>query len=280
MLEQYDLKDILFFDIETVPQEKSFDDVNDSLKELWDKKSKYFRKEDESPADVYQRAGIYAEFGKIVCISVGLIRMVDGNKTIKLKSYADIDEKALLTSFGDMLQGYSPDRSSLEAELEVLKQLKEKKEKAKDDIGDLSKKIKEINNKIKNYRSRYLCGHNIKEFDVPYVARRMLINGIKLPDAINIAGKKPWEVNFIDTLDLWKFGDYKHYTSLNLLTNIFGIPSPKDDIDGSEVAKVFYEENDIDRIARYCEKDVLATAQLFLRFKGEELIDPEKVERA
>ena len=234
MLEQYRIDDILFLDIETVPQEKSFDDVNETLQQLWDKKSKYFRKEDETPADVYQRAGIYAEFGKIVCISVGVIRLVDGIKTFRVKSYAGADEKALLENFANMLN-----RS----------------------------------------RQKFLCGHNIKELDVPFIARRMLINGIKLPDSLNIAGKKPWEVNFIDTLDLWKFGDYKHYTSLNLLTNIFGIPSPKDDIDGSEVARVFYEENDIERIAVYCEKDVLATAQLFLRFKGEDLIDTDKVER-
>ncbi len=233
MLEQYRNDDILFLDIETVPQEKSFEDVEETLQELWDKKSKYFRKEDESPADVYQRAGIYAEFGKIVCISVGFIHTVNSVKTFRVKSYAGDDEKKLLSDFANMLN-----RS----------------------------------------RQKFLCGHNIKEFDVPFIARRMLINGIKLPESLNIAGKKPWEVNFIDTLDLWKFGDYKHYTSLNLLTNIFGIPSPKDDIDGSEVARVFYEEGDIDRIARYCEKDVLATAQLFLRFKGDDLIDPDKVE--
>ena len=234
MLDQYRIDDILFFDIETVPQQKSFEEVSEPMQELWDKKSRYFRKEDESPADVYQRAGIYAEFGKIVCISVGFIRMVDEIKTFRVKSYAGEDEKALLTDFAAMLT-----RS----------------------------------------KQRYLCGHNIKEFDVPFVARRMLINGIKLPEMLNIAGKKPWEVNFIDTLDLWKFGDYKHYTSLNLLTNIFDIPSPKDDIDGSEVARVFYEDKDIDRIAVYCEKDVLATTQLFLRFKGETLINEDKVER-
>ena len=234
MLEQYRIDDILFFDIETVPQEKSFEEVSEPMQELWDKKSRYFRKEDETPADVYQRAGIYAEFGKIVCISVGFIRLVDEIKTFRVKSYAGEDEKALLTDFAAMLT-----RS----------------------------------------KQRHLCGNNIKEFDVPFVARRMLINGIKLPEMLNIAGKKPWEVNFIDTLDLWKFGDYKHYTSLNLLTNIFGIPSPKDDIDGSEVARVFYEDKDIDRIAVYCEKDVLATTQLFLRLKGEALIDEDKVER-
>ena len=233
MLEQYKIDNILFLDIETVPQERSFDDVPESMKGLWDKKSKYFRGEEDSASDVYQRAGIYAEFGKIVCISVGFI-IINGNERIlREKSYAGHDEKALLEDFSVMLN--------------------------------------------KNSR-KFLCGHNIKEFDIPYIARRMLINGITLPASLNIAGKKPWEVNFIDTLELWKFGDYKHYTSLNLLTNIFNIPSPKDDIDGSEVAGVYYEENDVERIARYCEKDVLATAQLFLRFKGEPLIEEDKVE--
>ncbi len=232
MLEQYKIDNILFLDIETVPQERSFSDVPESLQGLWDKKSKYFRNEEESPADVYQRAGIYAEFGKIVCISVGFITISSSGRTLREKSYAGHDEKLLLNDFAAMLNKNS---------------------------------------------SKFLCGHNIKEFDIPYIARRMLINGITLPASLNIAGKKPWEVNFIDTLELWKFGDYKHYTSLNLLTNIFNIPSPKDDIDGSEVAGVYYEENDIERIARYCEKDVLATTQLFLRFKGEPLIEENKV---
>ncbi len=232
MLDQYKIDNILFLDIETVPQEKSFDDVSESLQGLWDKKSEYFRNEEESPADVYQRAGIYAEFGKIVCISVGFITVNGSERILREKSYAGHDEKVLLNDFAAMLN--------------------------------------------KNSR-KFLCGHNIKEFDIPYIARRMLINGITLPASLNIAGKKPWEVNFIDTLELWKFGDYKHYTSLNLLTNIFNIPSPKDDIDGSEVAGVYYEENDVERIARYCEKDVLATTQLFLRFKGEPLIEEDKV---
>ena len=123
-----------------------------------------------------------------------------------------------------------------------------------------------------------LCGHNVKEFDIPFIARRMLIHGVKLPAIIDVAGKKPWEVKFIDTLDLWKFGDYKHYTSLNLLTTIFNIPSPKDDIDGSQVASVYYEEKDLDRIARYCEKDVFATAQLLLKFKGMPILPQEAFE--
>jgi len=239
MLDRLQPENILFIDIETVPQHPTYDDVDEKIQKLWDKKAAFFLKgDDQTPADIYQRAGIYAEFGKIVCISAGVIHYVKGEMHFKVKSFANDDEKKLLMEFADMLDHFmskSPDRN--------------------------------------------LCGHNAKEFDFPYIARRMLINGLKLPQALNIAGKKPWEIKFIDTLDLWKFGDYKHYTSLNLLTTIFGIPSPKDDIDGSQVADVYYQENDLDRIAIYCEKDVLATAQLLLRFMGKPLIEQDYFER-
>ena len=122
-----------------------------------------------------------------------------------------------------------------------------------------------------------LSGHNIKEFDVPYVCRRMLVNGIKLPNILNIFGKKPWEVLNIDTMDLWKFGDYKSYTSLKLLAALFGIATPKDDIDGSDVGKVFWIDNDLERIVTYCQKDVLTVAQLLLKFKGLPLLDDDQV---
>ncbi|WP_439181640.1 3'-5' exonuclease [Carboxylicivirga taeanensis] len=238
MLDNVRVEDIMFLDIETVPQEASFDHVSEELQGLWEKKSAYFRQESESAADVYGRAGIYAEFGKIICISVGVISARGGNRIFRVKSFAGDNELVLLEDFGQMLNHFARDAQ------------------------------------------KNICGHNAKEFDFPYIARRMLINGVRLPPILDVAGKKPWEVKFLDTMDMWKFGDYKHYTSLNLLTTIFKIPSPKDDIDGSQVASVFYEENDIDRIARYCEKDVLATAQLFLRFKGEELIDEDAVEHA
>jgi DNA polymerase elongation subunit (family B) len=238
MLDNINVEDILFLDIETVPQESCFENVGPDLQKLWEKKSDYFRQEDQSAADVYGRAGIYAEFGKIVCISVGIISARGGRRIFRVKSFAGDNEKVLLEDFGQMLSHFARDIH------------------------------------------KNMCGHNAKEFDFPYIARRMLIKGVKLPAILDVAGKKPWEVKFLDTMDMWKFGDYKHYTSLNLLTTIFNIPSPKDDIDGSQVASVFYEEKDIDRIARYCEKDVLATAQLFLRFKGEELIDEDAVENA
>lgn len=237
MLKQYRSEDIMFIDIETVPQNENYDDVSDVMKQHWEKKSAYFRGEEKTGGDVYDRAGIYAEFGKIVCISVGIILNKNGSRFFRVKSFAGDDEAQLLNEFCKMLVAFTIDSN------------------------------------------KNLCGHNVKEFDFPYIARRMLLNGIELPPILDIAGKKPWEVKFIDTLDLWKFGDYKHYTSLSLLTTIFGIPSPKDDIDGSQVGHVYYVEKDVERIAIYCEKDVLATAQLFLKLKGEPLLDQDKIER-
>jgi DNA polymerase elongation subunit (family B) len=226
---------IMYIDIETVPQHPAFDMLDDKMKELWEKKSSKISKEDVSPAEDYVRAGIFAEFGKIVCISAGIIKPENCDRTLRVKSFFGHDEKKLLQEFSAALTSFT------------------------------------------SHPGTNICGHNVKEFDFPYIARRMIINGLSLPDILDVAGKKPWEVKFIDTLDLWKFGDFKHYTSLNLLTHIMGIPSPKDDIDGSQVASVYYDEDDVERIARYCEKDVLATAQLFLRLKGEPLLDPDKV---
>jgi len=227
------LNKIIFLDIETIPQSADYKSLSEEMQELWSEKSaKLFQ--DKDSAESYGKAGIYAEFGKIICISVGFVYLKNGEKHIRLKSFASDNEKELLTDFAEILR------------------------QRKTDI--------------------FLCGHNIKEFDVPYIARRMLINGLQLPKTLNIAGKKPWEVNFIDTLDLWKFGDYKHYTSLKLLTAIFGIPTSKDDIDGSQVARVYYEEKNLERIVTYCQKDVLATAQLFLKIEGETLINPNCIE--
>ncbi len=235
MLNDTPVEKVMFIDIETVPQKAAFDEVDPVLQQLWEKKSTYFRKEGESPADVYQRAGIYAEFGKIICISAGIVVLDKGIRKLRVKSFFSDDEKELLTGFSKALESYTAAKGT------------------------------------------NICGHNAREFDFPYIARRLIINRLSLPDILDVAGKKPWEVKFIDTLDLWKFGDYKHYTSLNLLTHIMGIPSPKDDIDGSQVASVYYGENDLERIARYCEKDVLATVQLFLRLKGEPLLEAENV---
>lgn len=239
MLNNLQPENILFIDIETVPQHPNYSDVPEQFQKLWDKKAQFFLKDEETSSDIYQRAGIYAEFGKIVCISAGIIHWVKGEMHFKVKSFASDDEKELLINFSNMLDGF-----------------------------------------MQKSPQNNLCGHNAKEFDFPFIARRMLINGLKLPQCLDIAGKKPWEVKFIDTLDLWKFGDYKHYTSLSLLTAIFNIPTPKDDIDGSQVASVYYNDNDLDRIAIYCEKDVLATAQLLLRLMGQPLIEEAYVQRS
>lgn len=233
MLDEIKLENILFLDIETVPLKQNYSELDEIQRKLWDKKSKFISKEDELPEDIYSRAGIYSEFGKIICISVGYLFYKNDALCFKVKSYCEDDERKLLEDFNKMADQFA------------------------------------INN------DRILCAHNGKEFDFPYIARRTLVNGLKLPKLLDIAGKKPWEIKHLDTLELWKFGDYKNYTSLELLTNIFNIPTPKDDIDGSMVANVYYEEKDIDRIKSYCEKDVIAIAQLILRYKGMNLI-PEK----
>ncbi len=238
MLENLNTEDVLFIDIETVPQYPAFGELPEDFQKLWDKKSTYFRTEGQSASDVYERAGIYAEFGRIVCISAGFISQKQGERFYRVKSFYDENEKILLSQFNQMLE------------------------------------------KFTNHPGKRVCAHNGMEFDFPYIARRSLINGLKLPKILDIAGAKPWEVKdrLIDTLQLWKFGDYKNYTSLELLCAVFNIPTPKDDIDGSQVAGVYYQENDLDRIIRYCEKDTLALANLLLRYRGEPIILPDNME--
>ncbi len=235
MLHQLNLEHILFLDIETVPEKEFFDELDDEKKELWDQKSKYQRKEEYTPEAFYERAGIWAEFGKIICISVGYFNLKGTIRTFRTTTFHG-DEATLLKEFKILLNTHF--------------------------------------NKTKHL----LCGHNAKEFDFPYIARRMIIHGIELPYKLNMFGKKPWEIPHLDTMELWKFGDYKHFTSLKLLANILGIPSPKDDIDGSQVRHVYYEENDLDRIIVYCEKDVVTTAQVILRLRNEELLDNKDIE--
>ena len=235
MLQKINLEKVLFIDIETVAQQPEFSQLSDDFKKHWEHKAAFLTNENETPAEIYQKAGIYAEFGKIVCISVGFIRTEIGVKTLRLKSFFSDDEKSLLTDFFELLNKHYYKNDCL------------------------------------------LCAHNGKEFDFPYIARRALVNGIEIPSILDFAGKKPWEVPHLDTLQLWKFGDYKHYTSLNLLTSIFNIPTPKDDIDGSMVNEVYWQEKDLNRIAIYCQKDVVALTQLFLRFRNESLIEVENI---
>lgn len=224
-------ENILFLDIETVPEVASFNELTPQKQELFVNKTAYQRKEEITADDFYERAGIWAEFGKIICISVGYFsNFNDTDKTFRVTSFYG-DEKLLLEDFKNLISKH------------------------------FSKP---------NY---VLCAHNGKEFDFPYIARRMIINKIELPEKLNLFGKKPWEIPHLDTMDLWKFGDYKHFTSLKLLTAILDIPSPKDDIEGSEVYEVFYKEKDLKRIVAYCEKDTIAVAQLLLRFNNLPLIN-------
>lgn len=237
MLEEINLTHVLFLDIETVAQYADFDKLPGETQKLWEKKSKTLNKdEDISPSDIYNRAGIYAEFGKIICISVGIIYEEDKERKFRLKSFSGDDEKKILTDFSDMVEKFSSE--------------------------------KKVN----------LCAHNGKEFDFPYISRRILVNQLRLPKILQVAGKKPWEVPFLDTMELWRFGDYKNYTSLELLTHIFSIETPKQDIDGSMVNEVYWKDKDLMRIAEYCQRDVVAIAQLMLRYKGEELIAGDHIE--
>lgn len=234
MLTKIKLENILFLDIETVPEIEHFSDLSEEKQELYALKTQYQRKDEVTPEDFYERAGIWAEFGKIVCISVGYFVSIDGERSFRVKSFTGSEEQ-LLQDFKNLLNNHF------------------------------------------NRAEHLLCAHNGKEFDFPYIARRMIINRIELPAKLNLFGKKPWEVAHLDTLELWKFGDYKHYTSLRLLTNILGIPSPKDDIDGSDVARVYYQEKDLDKIIKYCEKDTIAVAQLLLRFNNLELLRDDEI---
>jgi len=232
------LQNILFLDIETVPQFSSFGKLPQDWQNLWKRKANQLIKntETETPETIYARAGIYAEFGKIICISCGFISGEGEKKKLSLKSFYGEEEKEVLLSFAGMLNKWATDNSKI------------------------------------------LCAHNGKEFDFPYLCRRMIINGIKIPHILNVSGKKPWEILHIDTMEFWKFGDYKSFTSLNLLAHCLGIPTPKDDIDGSMVAEVFWEQKDLERIVVYCQKDVVTVANVYLRIIGEMIIGPDNIE--
>jgi predicted PolB exonuclease-like 3'-5' exonuclease len=234
MIEKIRLDHILFLDIETVPEQDHFQNLDEDMQHLWELKTQYQRKDEYTAADFYERAGIWAEFGKIVCISVGYFTTKGDIRHFRVTSFFG-EEKKILQDFNNLLNNHFHQPQHL------------------------------------------LCGHNAKEFDFPFIARRMIINDVAIPNKLNLFGKKPWEIAHLDTLELWKFGDYKHFTSLKLLTKILGIPTSKDDIDGSQVAHVFYVEKDIDRIVTYCEKDVIAVAQVFLRFRKEDLLIPEEI---
>lgn len=227
MIKSIPIERILFLDIETVPQAGNWNEISEEEKNLWDKKTLRQRGEDVSAADFYQdRAGIMAEFGKIICISVG---MLEKDNRLKIKSFYGDNEKKLLEDFGNIFN---------------------------------SPRLQNI----------ILCAHNGKEFDFPWIARRMLINGFQPPVPFQTFGKKPWEISHLDTMELWKFGDWKSFISLELMAHIFGVPTPKDDIDGSMVAEIYYQEKDLQRIVEYCEKDVLTLANVFRKMRQEDLL--------
>ena len=234
MIEKINLNHILFLDIETVPEEEHFHSLDDEMKTLWEHKTQYQRKDDFSPEEFYDRAGIWAEFGKIVCVSVGYFVVKGDIRNFRVTSFFG-DEKKILRDFNNLLNNHF------------------------------------------NQAQHILCGHNANEFEIPFLARRMIINQIPIPNKLNLFGKKPWEIPHLDTLELWKFGDYKHFTSLKLMCKILGIPSSKGDIDGSQVGHVFYVEKDIDRIVTYCEKDTIAVAQIFLRLRREDLLIDDEI---
>lgn len=221
------LRRILFIDIETVRLTESYDALDERLQKAWERKAGWLTKEDpKSPEEVYlDKAGIYAEFGRVVVIGLGILHPTEDGWKLRTKALFQENEHSLLTEFSNILTRMNQDELML-------------------------------------------CAHNGKEFDFPYLSRRMRINRISLPQTLDIAGKKPWEIQHLDTMEMWKFGDFKHYTSLELLSALFGIDSSKDDLDGSGVGKAFYEDNDPEKIMEYCLRDVEVTARLLMHLKG------------
>jgi 3'-5' exonuclease len=233
---KFSLENLLVIDIETVRSHQLYEDMPERLQSQWDRKSTFFRSEkEETPKELFEdKGGIYAEFGKVVSISVGFFTYVGSELSIRVKALYNEDENILLGEFVELLRKFDG-------------------------------------------KNLTLCGHNGKEFDFPYLCRRMLVNGIKLPLVLDTAGKKPWEVNHLDTMEMWKFGDRKNFTSLELLATLFDIPTSKDAIDGSQVSTVYYEEKDLEKIAKYCSKDVVVTAQLLLKLNQQATIKEENI---
>lgn len=233
-------KNLLVLDIETVPMQPRFSDLSQTRQKLWEHKAKFMqaKEPEKSAGELFEeRGGIFAEFGKIVTISVGIFYFDDQNElSLRVKALADDDETKILRDFADLVE-----------------------------------------TKFSQKNIQFIA-HNGKEFDYPYIARRMLIQGMGLPSALDVRGKKPWEIKHLDTMELWKFGDWKNFTQLALLADVFGLPTSKGDIDGSQVRTVYYEEQDLPRIAHYCNQDVALTAQVFLKLNGWEAIRPEKIQ--
>jgi DNA polymerase elongation subunit (family B) len=236
-MQNISIENLFLIDIETVSCSENYELLTEEWKSLWAEKIYKALPDNTTPEEYYpKRAGIMAEFAKVVCISIGYMKKENGSMQLRVKSFYSEDEKEILNGF-----------------IQTVCQLQEK------------------NNKW------CFTGHNIKEFDIPFLCRRILVNNISIPDCFNFQAMKPWDVPVVDTLHLWRFGDYKHYTSLKLLAATLGVPSPKDDIDGSKVGEVYWNEKDLKRIAIYCQKDVITVANVILRFKGFSLLNDDQI---
>ncbi len=260
VLRHVDLPRIFFVDIETVPGHASHDELPAAHQPLWEKFcQKRHAKEladGQTHEELFANGGLYAEFGKVVCISVGMFHVLsDGTATFRVKSFAGHDECEVLRGFANMLGTRRPYGNKLYG--------------ATTNIHDRDR-IDHRNDPF------FLCAHNGREFDYGYLARRMLICGQFIPPMLDMAGHRPWELpHLLDTMDLWKFGDNKGHISLPLLAGVFGIPSPKDDIDGSQVGYTYWVEKNLGRIVAYCEKDVITTARVYLHYAGKQALWPE-----
>ena len=236
LLKKISLDEVLFLDIETVSNHAHYSELSEDWQALWEKKSRSFLKENETAQDVYERASIYAEFGKIVVIGLGYFVNYANTHTREFRvTTLKGDEKEILSQFIQLLESSSGSRFTL------------------------------------------LAAHNGKEFDFPFLARRMLIHQLKIPQMLDLSGKKPWEIPHIDTMELWKMGEFRHNISLNLLSKLFHIPTPKDDIDGSMVGSVYWQEQDLERIARYCAKDVITLARVVQKLRYDKPIDDNQI---
>jgi len=237
MIAKMPLENFLIIDIETVSGEKDFALLSAEWQHLWEEKVIRTLPENTTINDYYpQRAGIMAEFAKVVCISIGYFKKDKDQYQFRVKSIFDHDEKLLLQSFVTTV------------------------------------------NQLEAVHNRWcFTGHNIKEFDIPFLCRRLLINSLPIPAYLDFQNMKPWETNMVDTFQYWRFGDYKNFTSLKLLAAALNVPSPKDDIDGSMVGDVYWQENNLQRIATYCQKDVVTVANIILRFKNAPLLTEEQV---
>lgn len=233
-----DYRNFLVIDIETASAFVDYNEMDTRMQSLWDKKASFMQANDERTSEelYFDKGAIFAEFGKVICISAGVFtKEADDSFGIRIKSFALETEKETLTAFNKLIE-----------------------------------------DKFDGKQLR-MVAHNGKEFDFPYLCRRMLVNEIEIPEALDIRDKKPWEINHFDTMELWKFGDRKNFTSLDLLSALFGVESSKEDIDGSQVNEVYYKEKNLERISKYCQRDVMVTAQVFLKLNGLQKISQEYI---